>query len=69
MAPDPYLDPATGVLRNKLDLADDHALHVAEAGATRLNAAAAVAYADGVRHLNEAALKRIHLILFGELYD
>lgn len=69
VAADPYIDAASGVLRNKLGLADDMALLVAEAESASMNAPEALAFADRVRHLNEAALKRIHRILLADIYE
>ncbi len=66
--PDPYLDPVSGILRNKLGLTEDAALHMAEAAAARINATVAMQRADAARHLNEKSLKAIHHTLFSDIY-
>jgi cell filamentation protein len=66
---DPYIDPSTGVLRNRLGIADDASLQAAESAVARINASTAVQFAESARHLNETALKGIHRILFSEIFD
>jgi cell filamentation protein len=63
------VDELTGVLRNKLGLADGEALYEAELAEAQINAPAAMAFADVARYVNEATLKQIHNILFGAVYD
>ncbi len=66
---DPYLDPATGILSNKLGLTDDSSLLVAEAAAARLNATTALTHAEKARYLNEQTLRDVHRILLGDIYE
>lgn len=69
MAADPYLDPASGVLTNKLGISDAGSLQLAEYALAHKAAPEALKYADGVAELDEAALKKIHQILFGDVYE
>lgn len=69
MAADPYLDPVSGVLRNKLGITGSLELQFAEFIHARQAGSDAAEYADGVQNLDEAALKRVHHILFNEVYD
>lgn len=69
MAADPYLDPTSGVLANKLGLTDADALQWAEAFHAKTAAPDAMKFADGVAHLNEQAFKQIHRLLFGAVYE
>jgi cell filamentation protein len=65
---DPYLDPATGVLKNRLDIADQTMLEQAEA-----DIVAARSYELSRSPLkgrfNLAHLQAIHKHLFGDLYE
>jgi cell filamentation protein len=65
----PYVDPATGILINKLGLTDADALQWAEGFHTKLAARDALNFADGARHLNEETFKQIHRMLFGAVYE
>lgn len=69
MSADPYLNVSTGVLRNKLGLADADALQWAEGFHAKTAAPEAMQYADGVAHLNKQAFKQIHCMLFGAVYE
>lgn len=69
MSVDPYVDPRTGVLRNRLGIADAAVLAQTEA---RLVAAAEfVLFADrlDLGHYDLAHLRAIHRHLFGEIYE
>jgi cell filamentation protein len=65
---DPYLDPATGVLKNRLGIADEATLEQNEAAL-----AATRAYELSLTPLKGsfdlAHLQAIHRYLFGDLYD
>jgi cell filamentation protein len=65
---DPYLDPATGVLKNRLNIADGASLEQTEA-----NLVAARSYELSRRPLKGrfdlAHLQDIHKYLFGDLYE
>jgi cell filamentation protein len=65
---DPYLDPATGVLKNRLGIADAGSLEQAEAAlvATR---SYELALAPLQGRFDLAHLQDIHRYLFGELYE
>lgn len=68
MTEDPYLDAATGILRNRLGIHTEHGLREAEAGLT------IAAVADlGVRllpgHYDLEHLCDFHREIFGDLYD
>ena len=68
MTIDPYLDPASGVLRNRLGIVDPHRLQRVEAGLTL------AALADlGTRTLpgayDLAHLRAFHREIFGDLYS
>lgn len=67
MNTDPYLDPATGILRNRLGISDSHRLASAEAGLTL------AALADlGTRTLpggyDLSHLRSFHREIFGDIY-
>jgi cell filamentation protein len=65
---DPYLDPATGVLKNRLGIADESTL-----GQTEADIVAARSYELSRRPLKGrfdlAHLQAIHRYLFGDLYE
>lgn len=69
MDADPYINPSTGVLVNKLGITDPGELQEAEYALARTAAPDALKYADGVPDLDEAALKKIHHILFKDVYE
>lgn len=66
---DPYVDPRTGVLRNKLGITDESELAAAEADVT---AAALFALEMspflGEGHFDFAHLRALHVQIFGEIY-
>ena len=69
MSVDPYVDPRTGVLRNRLGITDPTVLARAEA---RLAAAAEVVLFGerlDLGHYDLAHLRAIHRHLFGAIYD
>ena len=68
MASDPYVYPATEVLRNKLDLRDADELAEAEADLTKIRAAQ-LADQPILGNYDLAHLQRFHAHLFGDLYD
>ena len=65
---DPYLDPATGVLKNRLDIADEATLEQAEADlvATR---SYELAQAPLKGRFDLAHMQAIHRHLFGDVYE
>jgi len=65
---DPYLDPATGVLKNRLDIADEATLEQTEADlvATRSYELSQTPLAG---RFDLAHLQAIHRHLFGDVYD
>jgi fido (protein-threonine AMPylation protein) len=65
---DPYLDPATGVLRNRLGIADEATLEQAEADivVTRSYELAQTPLKGG---FDLANLQAIHRYLFGDIYE
>jgi cell filamentation protein len=67
-ADDPYIDPATGVLRNLLGIADEAAIEQAEADivATR---SYELSKSPLKGHFDLTHLQAIHRHLFGDLYD
>ncbi|MBO3724195.1 Fic family protein [Actinomyces bowdenii] len=64
---DPYLDPASGVLRNRLDISDPQVLAETE---EVLVATAAFSLLESLKpdHWDAALLKHLHHELFGRLY-
>ncbi len=65
---DPYLDPATGVLRNRLGIADELTLEQAEADIVAIRSyELSVLPLKGAFDL--AHLQAIHRYLFGDLYE
>lgn len=68
-ADNPYIDPASGILRNKLGITSPKHLLFAQYIHARQAGERAAQYADGVANLDEAALKQVHHILFNEVYD
>jgi len=69
MAADPYIDPASGVLANKLGITDAESLQLVEYTLAQKAAPEAATFADSVAELDEAALRAIHHILFRDVYD
>lgn len=69
MAVDPDIDPASGVLRNKLGVTNAKALEFAEYAHARKAAPEAAEFADVVGVLDESAFRQIHSILFRKVYD
>lgn len=69
MSVDPYVDPRTGVLRNRLGITD--AALLAQAEARLVAAAEVVLFAErlDLGHYDLAHLRAIHRRLFGEIYD
>jgi cell filamentation protein len=65
---DPYLDPATGVLKNRLDIADEATLEQAEAdfAATR---SYELSQTPLKGRFDMAHLRAIHRYLFGDIYE
>ncbi len=65
---DPYLDPATGVLKNRLDIAGEAILEQTEAdiAATRSYELSQAPLKGG---FDLAHLRAIHKYLFGDLYE
>jgi cell filamentation protein len=65
---DPYLDPASGVLRNRLDIVDEATLEQAEAdiAATR---SYELSQTPLKGRFDLAHLQAIHRYLFGDVYD
>src|SRR5580692_3694198 len=65
---DPYLDPASGVLRNRLDIADEATLEQTEAAfvATRSYELSQTPLKGG---FDLAHLQAIHRYLFGDVYE
>lgn len=68
MSWDPYLDLGTGVLRNRLGLADPEALRRAEAGLSAVRIAQ-LATAPLPGRYDLAHLRAFHRLIFGEVYD
>ena len=62
---DPYLDPTSGVLRNKLGITDSHKLATAENLATARAAQLGVPRGD----FDATHVRAIHRHLFGKVYD
>ena len=62
---DPYIDPKSGVLRNKLGITDARKLAIAEYLATALAARRGVPGGD----FDAAHVRAIHRHLFGKVYD
>lgn len=62
---DPYIDPGSGVLRNKLGIADAQKLAIAEYLATALAARNGVPGGE----FDAAHVQAIHKHLFGKVYD
>lgn len=69
MAADPYIDPASGILANKLGITDPGELQEVEYALAQKAAPEALKFADGAPDLDEAVLKRIHHILFKDVYE
>lgn len=67
MSVDPYVDPRTGVLRNRLGITD--AALLAQAEARLVAAAEVVLFAERLNHgqYDLAHLRAIHRRLFGEI--
>jgi cell filamentation protein len=65
---DPYLDPTTGVLRNKLGITDEHELEKAEASLTAV-AIASLGEQPVTGNFDLHHLQSIHRQLFKELYE
>lgn len=68
-ADDPYIDPASGVLRNKFGITGPKELEFTECTHAIKAGPGAAKYADSVANLDETALKQIHHMLFHEVYD
>ncbi|WP_245610696.1 Fic/DOC family protein [Xenophilus azovorans] len=64
--PDPYCDPQSGVLRNRLGLQDEAALAAAERALSSI-AASRIEFAPPPYDLH--ALQALHRQLFGDVYD
>lgn len=64
---DPYLDPSSGVLRNKLGITDDRTLQVAERDFARVRIAE-LAEKPVAGRFDLAHLKAIHGHIFGDVY-
>lgn len=65
--PDPYLYKDVPVLRNKLNIKDEHTLDLVEAEQSRANMM--ILYEQGFRDFSPAGLCYIHRFLFGDIYD
>jgi len=65
---DPYLDPATGVLRNRLDIADEATLEQTEADIVAVHSYE-LSRAPLNGRFDLAHLKAIHRYLFGDVYE
>jgi cell filamentation protein len=65
---DPYLDPATGVLRNRLDIADEATLEQTEADIVAVRSYE-LSQAPLKGCFDLAHLQAIHRYLFGDVYE
>jgi fido (protein-threonine AMPylation protein) len=65
---DPYVDPATGVLRNRFGLTDEQELEAAEASLSALRSYE-LAQNPLVGAFDLAHLQSLHRYLFGDLYE
>lgn len=68
-ADDPYIDPASGILRNKFGITNPKELQFTEYFYALRAGPDAAKYADSVADLDEAAFKQVHHILFNKVYD
>jgi cell filamentation protein len=65
---DPYLDPATGVLKNRLDIADDATLEQTEADLVAIRSYE-LSQTPLKGRFDLAHLQAIHRYLFGDVYE
>lgn len=65
--PDPYLYKDVPVLRNKLNIKDEHTLDLVEVEQSRANMM--ILYEQGFHDFSPAGLCYIHRFLFGDIYD